>query len=141
MFSTPTTASSTSAPMAIARPPSVMVLIDRSKALKTSAVIRTDTGMAVSEISVARTFMRKSIRTTATTIAASTSTRLTLSIEVSMKVACLNWTLLAVTPFVFGSFSRCSWMIFSCFSISSVRVIVSAVGCFWIPMMTAGPPM
>ena len=39
MFSTPTTASSTSAPMAIASPPSVMVLIDRPKALKTSTVI------------------------------------------------------------------------------------------------------
>ena len=51
MFSTSTTASSTSSPMAIARPPSVMVLIDRPKALKTSTVIRIEIGMAVSEMS------------------------------------------------------------------------------------------
>ena len=75
-----------------------MVLIDRPKALNTSAVMRIEIGMAVSEISVARTFIRNRNSTTATTSAASTSTRSTLSIDVSMKVACRNWTLLAVTP-------------------------------------------
>ena len=37
--------------MAMARPPSVMVLIDRPKALKTSTVIRIEIGMAASEMS------------------------------------------------------------------------------------------
>ena len=50
MFSTPTTASSTSSPMAIASPPSVMVLMVRPKARNTSTVIRIEIGMAVSEI-------------------------------------------------------------------------------------------
>ena len=45
----PTTASSTSSPMAIARPPSVIVLMVRPKAWNTSTVIRIDIGMAVSE--------------------------------------------------------------------------------------------
>ena len=52
MFSTSTTASSTSSPMAMARPPSVMVLIDRPNALNTSTVIRIEIGMAVSEMNV-----------------------------------------------------------------------------------------
>ncbi len=87
MFSTSTTASSTSSPMAMARPPSVMVLMVRPKARKTRTVIRIDIGMAVSETNVARAFIRKMKRTSATTTAASISTRLTLPIEVSMNVA------------------------------------------------------
>ena len=87
MFSTSTTASSTSSPIAMARPPSVIVLMVSPKALKTSTVTRIEIGMAVSEMSVARAFIRKTNRTMATTTAASSSTRLTLSIEVSMKVA------------------------------------------------------
>ena len=54
--------------------------------------------MAVSEIAVARTFIRNRIRMIATTAAASRSTRFTLSTEVSMKVACRNCTLVAETP-------------------------------------------
>jgi hypothetical protein len=38
--------------MAMARPPRVMVLIDRPKYLNTSTVMKIDTGMAVSAISV-----------------------------------------------------------------------------------------
>ncbi len=87
MFSTSTTASSTSSPMAMARPPSVMVLMVRPKARNTRTVIRIDIGIAVSEMSVARPFIRKTNSTSATTMAASISTRSTLSIEVSMNVA------------------------------------------------------
>ncbi len=53
-FSTPTTASSTRPPMAMARPPSVIVLIDRPKYLKTSAVMKIDTGIVVSAMMVGR---------------------------------------------------------------------------------------
>ncbi len=90
MFSTSTTASSTSSPIAIASPPSVMVLMDKPANQKITAVARIDTGMAVSEIAVVRQLSRKANSTTATTTAASSSTRCTLWIEVSMKFACRN---------------------------------------------------
>ena len=57
----------------------------------------------------------------ATTTAASSSTRFTLSIDVSMKVACRNWTLVAETPG--GSVF---WMSASAASI--LRVSVDGVG-------------
>jgi hypothetical protein len=135
MFSTPTTASSTSSPIAIASPPSVIVLIVKSKAWNTNTVIRIEIGIAASEITVARTFIRNTNSTIATTTAASSSTRWTLPIDVSMKVACRNWMLLADTPA--GSVF---WMSPSAASIRRVSATVSAFGCFWIPMMTAGSP-
>ena len=54
--------------------------------------------MAVSEIAVVRQFSRNANRTTATTMAASTSTRCTLSIEASMKLACRNRIWSALMP-------------------------------------------
>ena len=75
-----------------------MVLMVSPKAWNTISVVRTEIGIAVSEIKVARTFIRKTMSTTATTTAASTSTRFRLSIDVSMKVACRNWTLVAEMP-------------------------------------------
>ena len=73
--------------MAMARPPSVMVFTVRPSAWKTTTVTSTETGIAVSDIRVARTFIRNRTSTPATTAAASSSTRLTLPMEVSMKVA------------------------------------------------------
>ena len=55
--------------------------------------------MAVSEIAVVRQFSRKANSTTATTMAASSSTRSTLRIEVSMKFACRNRIWSALMPF------------------------------------------
>jgi hypothetical protein len=52
--------------MAIASPPSVMVLIDRPKYRNTRAVMKIDTGMAVSAMSVGRNVPRKKNRMTAT---------------------------------------------------------------------------
>jgi hypothetical protein len=92
--------------------------------------------MAVSEITVARTFSRNRIRTTATTAAASSSTRATFAMEVSMKVACRNWTLVAEMPA--GSVF---WISASAASTFAVKETVSASGCFWTPMMTAGLPL
>ena len=87
MFSTSTTASSTSSPMAMARPPRVIVLIDSPARWKATAVARIETGMAVSEITVVRTFRRNANSTTATTTMASIRTRSTFAIDVSMKFA------------------------------------------------------
>ena len=78
--------------MAMASPPSVMVLIDRPISSNTMSVISTDIGMAISEMSVVCQLSRNTNSTTATTTSASTSTRFTLPIEVSMNVAWRNWT-------------------------------------------------
>ena len=78
--------------MAMARPPSVIVLIDSPARWKAIAVARIETGMAVSEITVVRTFRRNANSTMATATMASTSTRSTLAMEVSMKFACRNRT-------------------------------------------------
>ena len=56
MFSTSTTASSTSSPMAMASPPKVIVLIEKPSSQNTTAVARIETGIAVSEIRVVRAF-------------------------------------------------------------------------------------
>ena len=135
-FSTSTTASSTSSPMAMARPPSVMVLIDSPKYLKTSAVIRIEIGIAVSEINVVRQLNRNRNSTIATTISASTRTRSTLPIDASIKFDCLNRM----------SFSRTSAgttraMSSRAVSISRVSFTVSALGCFWTERITAALPM
>ena len=61
-FSTRMTASSTSAPMAMAMPPSVMVLMVAPKDFITSTVTSSESGMAVSVINVARTLARKGAR-------------------------------------------------------------------------------
>ena len=57
-FSTSTIASSTRAPMAIAIPPSVIVLIVASNARRTSTAAARDSGMAVRVIAAARTLAR-----------------------------------------------------------------------------------
>ena len=87
MFSTPTTASSTSSPIAIARPPKVMVLMESPAIQNTMAVTNTDIGIATSEIIVVRTSIRNRNSTMPTITSASSSTVRTLPIEFSMKVA------------------------------------------------------
>lgn len=69
-----------------------MVLMPRPMAWNTMAVARIETGIAVSEMTVVRTFSRKANSTTATTTMASTSTVVTFFTEVSMKSACRNST-------------------------------------------------
>ena len=73
--------------MAMARPPSVIVLIDRPKYLKTRAVMKIDTGMAVSAMTVGRKVPRKKNRITATKIEAPISLPCSVVIEASMKLA------------------------------------------------------
>ena len=62
------------------------------------AVDRIETGMAVSEMAVVRQLSRKANSTTATTATASNSTLVTLSIEVSMKLAWRKRMLSALMP-------------------------------------------
>ena len=52
-----------------------------------------------------------------------------------MKVACRNWTFVAETPA--GSVL---WISASAASTCRVSDTVSASGCFWMPMITAGLP-
>ena len=121
--------------MAMARPPSVMVLIDSPKYLKTSAVMKIDTGMAVSAIRVGRSVPRKKNRITATKIDAPISLPCSVVIEASMKLAWRKVTFGASMPAGSEDFSPASAS-----SSASVSAIVSAVGCFWMPRMTAGLP-
>ena len=82
----------------MASPPSVIVLIVSPNASNTMSVIRNDNGIAVSEIKVARTSIKKTSRTSATTMAASISALFRLPIDASMKVDCRNWTFVADMP-------------------------------------------
>ena len=122
--------------MAIANPPSVMVLMERPIKWKTMADDRIETGMAVSEIAVVRQLSRKTNSTTATTATASNSTLVTLWTEVSMKLACRKRMLSARMPS--GSVRVSSAR--AC-SISRVSATVSTSGCFSTEMTTAGAPM
>ena len=75
-FSTSTIASSTTSPTAIARPPSVIVFTDRPNQYMTIALVKNDSGMAVSVIAVVRRLSRNRNRTRATMIVASRQRRL-----------------------------------------------------------------
>ena len=111
--------------MAIARPPSVMVLMDRPKYLNTSAVRKMDTGMAVSAITVGRSVPRNTNRITATNTDAPISLPCRVVTEASMKLAWRKVTRGLSMPAgrVCASSSR------AC-SMRWVRAMVSAVGCF-----------
>jgi len=86
-FSTSMMASSTSAPMAIARPPSVMVLMPMPNARIVNTAAASDNGIAVSVIAAARALARNSRTTRMTRIPPSRRARTTLSIATSMKSA------------------------------------------------------
>ena len=107
-FSTPTTASSTSSPIAIVSPPNVMVLIDRSKYLNTSTVTMNEIGIATSEISVVRTLAKKKYKTTATTTNASMSLLFKLFTDDSIKLAWRMVTCASPMPAGCPFFNSCS---------------------------------
>ena len=86
-FSTPTTASSTNSPIAIVRPPSVMVLIDMPKYLNTKMVVSNETGIAVIEIKVVRQLARNRYKITMTTTEAAINLPCSVLMEDSIKVA------------------------------------------------------
>ena len=84
-FSSTTMASSTTMPIASTRPNSVSRLIEKPSRYMPAKVPRMDTGTAISGISVARQFCRKTKTTTTTRISASMKVLITSSIE-----ACTN---------------------------------------------------
>ena len=134
-FSTSTTASSTSSPSAIAKPPSVMVLMVNPRYLKIRMVVNNDSGMATNEITVVRLFIKNSASTTTTIKAPSRSAKVTLSMELSIKSAWRNKNFGDVRP---GGNCRPRSAIAS--STSAVSAKVSAVGCFCTDKITAGCP-
>ena len=134
-FSTSTIASSTSSPMATARPPSVIVLTEMSNALNTSAEMTMESGMAVSVIAVVRTLSRNRNSTITTRMAPSRRASSTFPMAASMNGAWRNTSGWSVTPA--GSvLARSS----SAASICRVSSTVLAPGCFSTETMTPGRP-
>ena len=134
-FSTSTTASSTSSPMAIASPPRVIVLIDSPSSLNTSTAASSDSGIATSEMAVVRTFSRNANSTTATRIAPSRRASPTLPSAASMKSAWRNRKRGAAMP---GG--RLPDTSASTASTARVRAMLSMPGCFCTDKITAGLP-
>lgn len=97
--------------------------------------MKIETGMAVSAMMVGRKVPRKKNRSTATKTEAPISLPCSVVIEASMKLACRNVMRGASMPT--GSEV---WSPASASSMAVVKVIVSAVGCFCMPRITAGLP-
>ena len=89
-FSTSIIASSTSSPIAMARPPRLMVLSVRPKRSIAMTAATSDNGSASSVMTAARTFIRNTTTTRMTRAAPSTNAVKRLSSDCSMKSACLN---------------------------------------------------
>ena len=135
-FSTSMIASSTSAPIAIAIPPSVIVLMDAPKARSTRIAAASESGIAVSVMAAARRFARNSSTTTTTSSPPLSNALTTLSTATSMKSA---WRKILRSILIPSGSSR--WSVSSSRSSRAVSSIVFAPGCFWTPTMTAGLPL
>ena len=81
-------ASSTNSPIATARPPSVIVLIESPHHAKTRHVMMIDIGIARSVMTVVRRFSRNIASATATRIAPSHSASITFATAKSMNSRC-----------------------------------------------------
>ena len=132
-FSTSMIASSTSAPIAIVRPPSDIVLTVIPSASIAITATSSDSGSDASEISVGRSWNRNRNRITATRIAPSRSATDTLRTAVPMKSA---WRALSRSMIIPSGRPR--WIASSSRSMRAVSSRVLAPGCFWIPITTAG---
>ena len=89
-FSTSMMASSTSAPTAMAMPPSVMLLMDNPQKRSPTMAARSDNGMARSVIAPARRFARNTKVTKTTSRVPSRSASVRLPSASSMKSDCRN---------------------------------------------------
>ena len=134
-FSTSMIASSTSSPIATARPPSVITLIDMPAAHSTTSATPRLSGSAVSVISVVRTSSKNSIRMIATKIAASRSTSSRLLTDSWMKSACRMTLGLTSIPAGMVFFA-----VASCASMASVSASVLVPGDFCTDNTTALRP-
>ena len=136
MFSTTMIASSTSAPSAMAMPPSVMVLMVAPSAFIDRIAATSDSGMATRVIAVARADSRKANTMATTSTAPSSSALHRLSMETRMKSA---WR--KMWRSIFMPVGSPAWISSSVASRRSVSSSVLAPGCFWMPSTTAGLPL
>ncbi len=136
MFSTTMMASSTSAPSAMAMPPRVMVLMVPPVAFMARMATTSDRGMAIRVINVERTLTRKTNTIAMTRMAPSRSASSRLSMETEMKSAWRNSPVSICMP----SGSE-AWISASTASRRRVSSSVLAVGCFWMPTITASFPL
>ena len=97
--------------------------------------MKIDTGMAISAITVGRIVPKKKNSTAATNIEAPISFPCKVEIEASMKLACLK-----VTRGVSIPSGKLLPMETRASSILLVKAMVSALGCFCTPKITAGLP-
>ena len=132
-FSTSMMASSTKAPMAMVRPPRVMVSMASPKIENVSTPATREVGKARAEIRVDRASPRKSSRTSTTRMAPSTSAVLTLVMAISMKSACRKFSRSRRIPAGNDDSSSASRR-----SIARVSWRVLAPGCFCTESTTAG---
>ena len=134
-FSTSTIASSTKEPMAMARPPRLMVLIVSPKACNTRIATNRDKGRATSEMIVVRTFIKKKKRTIITKTDPSNKAFWILLIELSIN---RDWRNMSVETCTSAGRVFCS----SCKETSnfSVNSSVFVDGCLVTVIKTAGLP-
>ena len=134
-LSTSTIASSTSEPIAIAIPPMLIVFMLIPLIRSTMMVIRSDSGMVTSEISVVLTFIRNRKSTRITNSAPSISACRILPIEASMKSLWRKMSVLTCTSD--GSVFAISAILASR---ASVRSLVETLGCLVTVSRTPGLP-
>ncbi len=135
-FSTSTIASSTNEPIAIAKPPKLIVLIVNPKACITRIAINIDKGRATREMIVVRKFIRKKEQHhNHKKTAPSSKASWMLWIELLIKRDCLKMSVETSTSS--GKVLRSSWIEASSLSVSS-RVLVP--GCLVTVTSTAGLP-
>ncbi len=137
MFSTSMTASSTTSPMAMARPPSVMALRVAPSALSTTIAASSDSGMAVHEIVAVRRSNRNRHSTTTTRTPPSSRELRTLLVEIAMKSAGRNRSVRSSTC----SLSISGFRSASASSTPSVTSIVLAPSCPETSRTTPGFPI
>ena len=136
MFSTSITASSTTTPIAIARPPRVMVSSEAPSRSSTRVAASSESGIAVQEIAAVRRSNRNRNRTTITSTAPTISESLTLLVAVLMKFAGRKRSLWIVIPSA-SSAGRSSCSAASTFC---VTLSVSAAYCSATLRITPGRP-
>ena len=129
-------ASSTSAPTAMAIPPSVMLSIDRPARRTPTTAASSDSGIATRVIAPARRFARNSRVTSTTSSVPSRSAPFRFASASSMKSACRNRRESSCIPT-----GNSDWMASSTRSRSAVNASVLTSGCRWMPRITAGCPL
>ncbi len=111
--------------MAIAIPPSVMVLMVIPSAFSANTATTSESGIASTDMKVVRPLQRKRKRMMTTRSAPSRSASITLSTAVRMKSACRNTPRLIAMPS-----GKVAWISVSVSSMRRVNSSVLVCGCF-----------